>query len=177
MSEEIAAQQADGPGDDRVDWRSFLLETPPGTKARIRGLVNPLQGPENKLYAPEMELHCNSPSCGTSRFCSGEAPMNLMYGHEPHIWKDIFLRYRCRECGEEVKLYAIRVRTGTEPRPDGEALKVGEWPSFGPPTPPSLKSLIGPDRDLFLKGRHSEVHGLGIGAFSYYRRVVGNQKN
>ena len=31
--------------------------------------------------------------------------------------------------------------------------------------------------DIFLKGRNCENHGLGIGAFSYYRRVVENQKN
>lgn len=37
--------------------------------------------------------------------------------------------------------------------------------------------LIGPDRELFLKGRRCENQGLGIGAFSYYRRVVENQKN
>lgn len=37
-------------------------------------------------------------------------------------------------------------------------------------------SLIGPDRELFLKGWRAENHGLGIGAFGYYRRVVENQK-
>lgn len=37
--------------------------------------------------------------------------------------------------------------------------------------------MIGPDRDLFLKGRRSELQGLGIGAFGYYRRIVENQKN
>jgi hypothetical protein len=36
--------------------------------------------------------------------------------------------------------------------------------------------LIGPHRDLFLKGRRSEFQGLGIGAFSYYRRVIENEK-
>jgi hypothetical protein len=43
--------------------------------------------------------------------------------------------------------------------------------------PHFLLSLVGPDRDLFLKGRRCENQGLGIGAFSYYRRVVENQKN
>jgi len=36
-------------------------------------------------------------------------------------------------------------------------------------------TLIGPDRELFLKGRRAELRGLGIGAFAYYRRVVENQ--
>jgi len=37
-------------------------------------------------------------------------------------------------------------------------------------------TLIGPDREIFLRGRRAENQGLGIGAFAYYRRVVENQK-
>jgi hypothetical protein len=40
-----------------------------------------------------------------------------------------------------------------------------------------LITLIGPDRDEFLKGRRCEIQGLGVGAFTYYRRVVVSQKN
>jgi len=36
--------------------------------------------------------------------------------------------------------------------------------------------LFGQERENFLKGRRCESQGLGIGAFSYYRRVVENQK-
>jgi len=56
-------------------------------------------------------------------------------------------------------------------------MKLGESPEFGPPTPSRVIKLIGPDRELFLKGRRSENQGLGIGAFGYYRRVVENQKD
>ena len=37
--------------------------------------------------------------------------------------------------------------------------------------------LIEPDRDLFLKGRRAESAGLGIGAFTYYRRIVEANKD
>jgi hypothetical protein len=37
--------------------------------------------------------------------------------------------------------------------------------------------LVGPDRELFLKGRRAELRGLGIGAFAYYRRVLEQQKS
>jgi hypothetical protein len=56
------------------------------------------------------------------------------------------------------------------------AVKIGEFPAFGPRTPARVISMIGPDKDVFLKGRRSESQGLGIGAFAYYRRVVENQK-
>ena len=46
-----------------------------------------------------------------------------------------------------------------------------------PALPASLSPYSAPTRDLFLKGRHAETQGLGIGAFTYYRRIVEGQKN
>ena len=54
--------------------------------------------------------------------------------------------------------------------------KFGENPPFGPPTPARVISVVGPEKDYYLKGRRSENQGLGIAAFAYYRRVVENQK-
>lgn len=62
-------------------------------------------------------------------------------------------------------------------RNGGTALKLGEVPAFGPPTPAKVISLIGPDKDLFLKGRRAENQGMGIAAFAYYRRVIEGQKD
>jgi hypothetical protein len=59
----------------------------------------------------------------------------------------------------------------------GSAFKFGEFPAFGPPTPSRVISLIGPQKDLFLKGRRAENQGMGIAAFAYYRRVIEDQKN
>jgi hypothetical protein len=47
---------------------------------------------------------------------------------------------------------------------------------LSPPLPSKLISLIGPEKDYFLKGRRAENQGLGIGAFAYYRRVLESQK-
>jgi hypothetical protein len=60
---------------------------------------------------------------------------------------------------------------------EGRAYKYGEIPAFGPQTPARLIRLFGKDREIFLKGRQCENHGLGIGAFVYYRRVVESHKN
>jgi hypothetical protein len=57
----------------------------------------------------------------------------------------------------------------------GVIYKIGELPAFGPPTPSRVISMIGPDRELFLKGRRAENQGLGLGAFAYYRRVIEGQ--
>jgi len=55
-------------------------------------------------------------------------------------------------------------------------LKFGEVPAFGPPTPARVISLVGPQKDLYLKGRRAEHQGMGIAAFAYYRRVIDDQR-
>jgi hypothetical protein len=70
-------------------------------------------------------------------------------------------------------LYVVRDDEGGS----GLGYKFGELPPYGPPTPARLIRLFGKDRDIFLKGRQCENHGLGIGAFVYYRRVVESHKN
>jgi hypothetical protein len=60
---------------------------------------------------------------------------------------------------------------------EGEAIKVGEWPPFGPKISARVISILGENKDLFLMGRRAEIQGLGIGALAYFRRVVENQKD
>jgi len=86
------------------------------------------------------------------------------------------MKYRCRNCNSREKLFALLVNSADMYALNGNALKLGELPSFGPPVPSRVITLIGPDRDLFILGRRAENQGLGIGAFAYYRRVVENQK-
>jgi hypothetical protein len=79
-----------------------------------------------------------------------------------------------------VKSYSLRF-WDIAPSPDviglADVQKLAEWPPFAPRTPGKVMSLIGPDRELFIKGRRAEIEGLGIGAFSYYRRIIEVQKN
>jgi hypothetical protein len=75
------------------------------------------------------------------------------------------------------KIFSVCIRVQRGGSGIGQCFKFGEVPAFGPPTPARLIRLFGSDRDLFLKGRRCENQGLGIGAFTYYRRVVENHKN
>jgi len=86
-----------------------------------------------------------------------------------------FLFYICRNCGRSQRTYAISARLSVD-KTSSRIHKLGEVPPFGPPTPARLITLIGGDRELFLKGRRAENQALGIAAFAYYRRVVENQK-
>jgi len=60
----------------------------------------------------------------------------------------------------------------------GNCYKFGEVPPFGTQTPNPVLRLFGKDAsDVFLKGRQCENHALGVGAFSYYQRVVESHKD
>jgi hypothetical protein len=115
--------------------------------------------------------------CGGSQ-CQGERCFRYHNGHK-HLFinkaNDIFLVYLCSNCRRTIKKYALHVTT--DDGVAGKCYKYGEYPPFGPMTPSKLLRLLGDDRETFLKGRRCESQGLGIGAFSYYRRVVENQKN
>jgi len=152
-------------------FAEFLETQPPNTPRPISDLREWNGNGFWYLQTPDLQLHCPAESCGGTRFYSyrGKA---LTVGDRP---QDVFLDYACRNCGQSRKTFALTVIFS--PGQAGDAAKYGEMPPFGPPTPSRLISLVGGERDAFLKGRRSEIQGLGVGAFAYYRRVVENQKD
>jgi len=53
-------------------------------------------------------------------------------------------------------------------------LKSGRSPPPEIQIPKELKTALGSEAPYFTKGRISEEHGFGIGAYAYYRRIVEN---
>jgi hypothetical protein len=174
MSNEPLDLQSDDSSSTSLPWRDFLIDYPPGTRACIPDMLhhNP-KGTPPELYTPELELYCASDSCRSLRYCncSGKITLTTI----PPSPTEVYLRYRCRSCNGETKIYSLRVLAAG--RPAGEAWKIGEWPRFAPRMSRRLVRLIEPDRELYLQGRLAESLGMGIGAFGYYRRVIENQKN
>lgn len=165
-----------------ISFGEFLESHPPNQLARIikiegwysiPGQVGNFQG----IIAPEIQLHCSHDLCNGVRFfrCTTK-PASLIRGK----FVNDYLTYRCWNCQKTEKVFSVAVRWDKLLEGpilvSGDAIKFGEIPPFGPPTPARLIKLIGPDRDAFLSGRRCENQGLGIGAFVYYRRVVENQK-
>ena len=153
-------------------FANFLESNPPDTVEDISNLCKQV-GANWQLVTPDIQLHCSSEACDGLRFFQSIG--STIYPEE-NSWKNGFMAYVCRNCGQTQKIYALAVFQNRIPHYHGKAIKYGESPPFGPPIPSRVISLIGPDRDLFLAGRRAENHGLGIGAFAYYRRVVENQK-
>jgi len=133
----------------------------------------------NRLFdlinTPELQLHCPHDSCNGLRFfrwIGKEEP-----GLVTEAFRSIYLTYLCANCQRTTTTFALAAKIHVAQLAPGQCCKFGELPPFGPPKPARLITLIGPDREEFLKGRRGENQGLGVGAFIYYRRVVENQKN
>ncbi len=171
MSEDQKEKIVDQP--TPIEWRDFLQEHPPGSVVVVKNSAINVRGQYGEsinLSAPELQLHCPEQTCNTSMFFQSEDGGDYLKKDE---WKKTYLTYWCRNCGKYWKTFSVAVSLG-----DNlicEVYKFGELPSFGPPVPSRVLRLIQSDRELFLSGRRCENQGLGIGAFTYYRRVVENQ--
>lgn len=163
-----------------VSLKTFFEEVPPGQRVALTDLPTIRPNLRSSFQAsdhwefnlPAIQLHCDSEHCSGTRFFDTDAkPMPLAGKTTSH-----FAGYSCRNCSMTSKTYAFMASFGKD-KSSVEVQKFGEIPQFGPPTPARLISLIGPERDYFLKGRRAENQGLGIAAFAYYRRVVENQRN
>ena len=91
------------------------------------------------------------------------------------------ITFRCCNCKQKYYTFYLEIT----PTVDGNATnstifkiqKVGQQPRHGKAIPKKASKLIGKERNLFFKGSISENQGMGIGAFSYYRRVIDSQKD
>jgi len=160
----------------KVSFREFLEAAPPGTCAGISDLCVEWDyadgGIRSYLGLPEITLHCETAKkCGGNREFRSEGKTVVRGGIALE-----FLIYRCKNCSKTTKTFALMVQTEHHSA-SGTAIKIGEIPAFGPPTPARVISLIGPQKDLYLKGRRAENQGMGIAAFAYYRRVIEDQKD
>ena len=153
----------------------FLESTPPNQVIQISNLSIRSHNPylEIDMYTPEIQLHCTHEKCSGVRFFRCESGKHTLNSKD---YEFFYIKYRCSNCLNNVKTFSLAAKVDSDREPQGSCYKFGELPPFGPLTSPKLITLIGPDRDEFLKGRRCENQGLGVGAFIYYRRVVENQK-
>ena len=172
-------------------WSTFLSDVPlykPTVVWKFGGVVpKPAAGGigglnQFWLNEPDLELECAT--ChGIRRFSTNRNP-EVQWD----LWRagmiqcgELVLRYRCANCEESTKMYAIRFedlkKNSLHNDYSPTVTKFGELPPFGGNAPSRVISLVREDRDNFVKGFRCENLGFGVAAFSYYRRVIENQKH
>lgn len=167
MAEGTNPQEATKP---KRTFAEFLQSTPPNTTEELVDVVEVSKSGPDYVAKPVIRLHCE--------YCEGERFFTTRDSSVPLLsedWKNCFLDYFCRNCRRAIRTFSLAV-CRKDDSGSGAAMKYGELPEFGPPTPARVITLIGPDREMFLQGRRAENQGFGIGSFAYYRRVVDDQK-
>ena len=157
-----------------MTFAEFLESTPPSTLINVSELSTYYNATNNVVIEPELQLHCSNEACNGTRFFRCTSSVKYILREN---FTSFYMEYTCSNCKKTKKTFSLFAKATLEDDKSGECYKFGEHPIYGPPTPARLISLIGSERDTFLKGRRCENQSLGIGAFVYYRRVVENQKN
>lgn len=160
-------------------WKEFLESTPPNTGVKIPSLVDRVVrtygNGQFDYYLPRIriQLHCSIDD-GVRWFdCLSGTQSGIAVGR---TWEYDFIDYRCRDCGRDVKTYAVLTVRESETALDAEVMKLGEYLPFAAPTSKRVEKLLGKaDLEIYRKGTRSEAQGLGVGAATYFRRVVDNQ--
>jgi hypothetical protein len=153
----------------------FLQEVPPGETKRLTAASFEFASQYPVFDWPAVYLYCGDTTCTGFRFAdpAERSPVQFsQYNQTRYLWCD----HNCRNCKTFLKLYGVAITSPNEDNSSGSALKIGEYPVFGPHLPPGVIELLGGDANYFLKGHRSEAQGLGIAAFAYYRRVVESQR-
>ena len=179
MNDSVDNQVDDGQELKSISFKEFLESVPSGVSYSVPDFTYDVHGdkrdnqgryvPDKYVSQPAIEIFC--PECG-------KQSLLISYQKSPALEfskADYIFYYHCPRCQEFTKVFAVI--KGVSFLINREIIKIGEHPPLNIPTPSRLISLIGPDRDIFIRGRRSEMQGLGIGAFAYYRRIVENQKN
>ena len=152
-------------------WTSFLETTPPNTPVTIPDLAQPRRHMVDVFIfpTPQIQLHCEHDD-GHRRFDPAKQyPCDISKAFTYH-----FIQYICRDCQTASKMFALLIhRTNAT---NVEAIKLGEYPPFSTPISSRLQRLLSkPDLELYRKGARAEAQGLGIGAATYFRRIVDEQ--
>ncbi len=157
-----------------LKFEDLLSKYPPGEVHSITNLgISRSPSSLPILMKPRLKIHCPDSFCNGVRFFDAYQTKRVTLTEK---WSRVFLHYSCSNCRSRSKIFAIMARWN-DAADEGEAVKLGEWPPFGPQVSLGTISILGKNKDLFLMGRRAEVQGLGIGAYAYYRRVIESQKD
>lgn len=166
--------------DNRIAIKSFFESVSPYKEVEVEDLkliYYIIGGRTVSTNFPEIEVEC--PICKGKRFFEKTNTESNYSSTDGYSLETIL--YTCKNCSRSQKIFTLKYKQlepekGAEVIP-GSIIKLGEYPPFGDSIPAKVITLVGKERDFFLKGRRCENQSLGIGAYAYYRRIVENQKN
>jgi hypothetical protein len=127
------------------------------------------------LYAPEdIRVHCEDQKCDGVRRHRKQKEDKFQINDSIFHYQ---LVYMCSNCTSRAKVFILKAQRKDRGKHSGTCTKIYQEPAFGSPIPKKLFQVIGEvNREYFLQARRAIARGLGIGAYSYYRRIVESTK-
>lgn len=174
----LAPVEEEQPADEFMTFKEFLEDYPVGTTQKVSGYYRRDDKTNVAAYlypraTPTLSLYCAE--------CGGIRHFNGIWTHYTYIngntEPEDFLVYTCQNCKITQKHFCLISHAIGDGEGNGQIIKIGEFPELHIKLPSNLRKLIGDDFDYFIKGLKCERNGLGVGAYTYYRRVLENQKD
>lgn len=141
------------------------LENIPRARAVIFETEDGLPRPTQEMPVPkELRRHCS--------ICAGVQTWRWYGIPGSAEWMHIGVNeidYQCRNCSKEVFQVWILIWLN-----EGRIFvqKVGQWPKLGITLPADFDKALGQKKPLYFKGMTSRHQGYGIGALTYFRRLI-----
>lgn len=97
---------------------------------------------------------------------------NQYYENFPHsktISRGVGIRlvYLCTHCQKFERLFYVKIDENGK-----WLMKIGQHPAWEIKGEPNVERLLGKQSSYYIKGLVCESQGYGIGAYSYYRRII-----
>lgn len=159
------------PEEKAVLYQEFFANTPINKRTLVKQVFN------NSNFAlrdlPSLMLHCEHQKCGGERLHQSN---NMQaFGADNKRFVSVF--FNCVNCQELSHHFIFSLERMKYEIFSATLEKVYQSPLFGNPIPKRLYEVIGEEnRQHFLNARRCIARGLGIGAFTYYRRIIENHK-
>ena len=150
MSEEQPSPSEPVQTEEGMHLDRFLESVSPGQVRTITTLIaaqGDYQGQPSRFRfgLPELILYCPSSVCNGERFFRTDDDERYLV-IRPQTWNFEYLNYKCANCREQTKTFALAVRIQPEKHTveltKADCYKFGELPPYGPPTPSQLISLL-----------------------------------
>lgn len=118
---------------------------------------------------PTISMHCEI--CNSNQTFKLEhlsvSSVQVPYLNFPSKGEIFTLNYLCAGCSAFMRVFLVKVSDNCD-----YAIKVGQYPGIDISIEKDVEKSLGKYVDIFKKGRICEAQGYGIGAYSYYRRIV-----
>jgi hypothetical protein len=132
-----------------------------------RKFVCSVPGEMDELPKPRIKMLC--PRCSSEQTYQqiNEYYEGRHYTNYPTKGVVIRAVLRCSHCDNHERYFFVAVDTELK-----WLMKVGQYPAWEVHAEPNIEKLLGKHSAYYRKGLVCESQGYGIGAFSYYRRIV-----